>query len=66
MSTSDRSQGRDLLTLKDYSKDEIVYLLDLAADLKAAKREGREERLPPRQEHRADLREGLDADAVCV
>src|ERR1700727_704380 len=44
MSTVIDLRGRDLLTLNDYSKDEIFYLLDLAADLKAAKREGREER----------------------
>jgi ornithine carbamoyltransferase len=35
--------GRHLLALKDLSREEIVYLLDLAAELKAAKREGREE-----------------------
>ena len=44
MSTMIDLRGRNLLTLNDYSKDEIVYLLDLAAELKAAKREGREER----------------------
>ena len=43
MSTVIDLRGRDLLTLNDYSKEEIVYLLDLAAELKAAKREGREE-----------------------
>ena len=37
--------GRHFLTLADYSADEIRYLLDLAAELKAAKKEGREERL---------------------
>jgi ornithine carbamoyltransferase len=37
-------RGRHLLTLADYTPDEITYLLDLAAELKAAKREGREER----------------------
>src|SRR5215211_5009503 len=36
-------RGRHLLTLADYSPEELTYLLDLAADLKAAKREGREE-----------------------
>ena len=36
--------GRHFLTLTDYSADEIHYLIDLAAELKAAKREGREER----------------------
>jgi ornithine carbamoyltransferase len=35
--------GRHFLTLTDYSADEIRYLIDLAAELKAAKREGREE-----------------------
>ena len=37
-------RGRHFLTLADFSADEITSLLDLAADLKAAKREGREER----------------------
>jgi ornithine carbamoyltransferase len=36
-------RGRHLLTLADYSTDELTYLLDLAAELKAANREGREE-----------------------
>jgi ornithine carbamoyltransferase len=35
--------GRHFLTLTDYSADEIRYLIELAAELKAAKREGREE-----------------------
>src|SRR6201995_4986837 len=43
MSTTVDLHGRHLLTLNDYSRQEIVYLLDLAADLKAAKLEGREE-----------------------
>src|SRR4051812_4322409 len=43
MSTVIHLQGRHFLTLADFSKEEIVYLLDLAAELKAAKREGREE-----------------------
>jgi ornithine carbamoyltransferase len=43
MSTTIDLHGRDLLALKDFSKEEILYLLDLAAELKAAKREGREE-----------------------
>src|SRR6478672_11334746 len=37
-------RGRHFLTLADFSADEITYLLDLARELKAAKREGREER----------------------
>jgi ornithine carbamoyltransferase len=36
-------RGRHLLRLADFSPAEIRYLLDLAADLKAAKQEGREE-----------------------
>ncbi|HKG10693.1 MAG TPA: ornithine carbamoyltransferase [Gaiellaceae bacterium] len=36
-------RGRHLLKLADYSPAEITYLLDLAAGLKAAKRDGREE-----------------------
>jgi ornithine carbamoyltransferase len=43
MSTTIDLRGRHLLTLNDYSREEIVYLLDLSAELKAAKREGREE-----------------------
>jgi ornithine carbamoyltransferase len=43
MSTVINLHGRSFLTLADYSADEIRYLLDLAAELKAAKREGREE-----------------------
>jgi ornithine carbamoyltransferase len=35
--------GRHLLTLKEYSAEEITYLLDLAAELKAAKKAGREQ-----------------------
>ncbi|MFW6280896.1 MAG: ornithine carbamoyltransferase [Halanaerobium sp.] len=33
-------KGRNLLTLKDYTKEEIDYLLTLASDLKAKKRAG--------------------------
>jgi ornithine carbamoyltransferase len=36
-------RGRHLLTVNDYSREEIVYLIDLAAELKAAKQEGREQ-----------------------
>jgi ornithine carbamoyltransferase len=43
MSTVIDLHGRSFLTLADYSADEIRYLLDLAAELKAAKRERREE-----------------------
>jgi ornithine carbamoyltransferase len=43
MSTVIDLHGRSFLTLADYTPDEIRYLLDLAAELKAAKKEGREE-----------------------
>ena len=36
-------RGRHFLTLADFSSAEISHLLDLAAELKAAKKEGREE-----------------------
>jgi ornithine carbamoyltransferase len=45
MSTIVDLRGRSLLTLADYRPEEITYLIDLAAELKAAKREGREEPL---------------------
>ena len=43
MSTVIDLSGRHLLTLNDYSPEELTYLIDLSAELKAAKREGREE-----------------------
>src|SRR5918993_929301 len=36
-------RGRHFLTMQDYSPDEIRYLIDLSAELKAAKRAGNEE-----------------------
>jgi ornithine carbamoyltransferase len=33
-------KGRSFLTLKDFTPDEIIYLLELAADLKAKKKQG--------------------------
>src|SRR5690349_20128604 len=43
MSTAVDLRGRHLMRLADFTGEEITYLLDLAADLKAAKKEGREE-----------------------
>jgi len=43
MSTMVDLRGRHLMKLADFSAEEITYLLDLAAELKAAKKEGREE-----------------------
>ena len=37
-------KGRSFLTLKDFTPDEIRYMLNLAADLKAKKRARSEER----------------------
>ncbi|UCC73701.1 MAG: ornithine carbamoyltransferase [Gemmatimonadota bacterium] len=36
-------RNRSFLTLEDYTREEIVYLLDLAKELKAAKQKGKEE-----------------------
>jgi ornithine carbamoyltransferase len=33
-------KGKSLLTLKDYTKEEILYLIDLAIELKAKKKQG--------------------------
>ena len=33
-------KGRHFLTLKDYTEEEITYLLDLAAELKEKKKKG--------------------------
>jgi len=43
MSTMTDLRGRHLLKLADFSPQEITYLIDLAAELKTAKQEGREE-----------------------
>ncbi len=43
MSTVIDLHGKSLLRLADFSSEEISYLVELAAELKAAKREGREE-----------------------
>jgi ornithine carbamoyltransferase len=43
MSTMIDLRGRHLMKLDDFSTEEITFLLDLAAELKAAKKEGREE-----------------------
>ena len=43
MSTMVDLRGRHLMKLADFTPEELVYLLDLAAELKAAKKDGREE-----------------------
>jgi ornithine carbamoyltransferase len=43
VSTVTDLRGRHLLKLADFSPEEITYLIDLAAELKAARQEGREE-----------------------
>jgi ornithine carbamoyltransferase len=44
MATMIDLRGKNFLKLADFSPDEITYLIDLAAELKAAKKEGREEK----------------------
>src|SRR3954466_6439960 len=43
MSTVIDLRGRSFLTLVDFTAEEITYFLELSAELKAAKKEGREE-----------------------
>ena len=43
MATMTDLRGKHFLKLADYSPEEITYLVDLAGELKAAKKEGREE-----------------------
>jgi ornithine carbamoyltransferase len=43
MSTTSDLRGRHLMKLADFTPDELTYLLDLAAELKAAKKDGTEE-----------------------
>ena len=43
MSTVTDLRGRNFMKLADFTPEEITYLLDLAAELKSAKKEGREE-----------------------
>lgn len=40
MSVKDNLKGRSFLTLKDFTPEEIAYFLDLAAELKAKKKQG--------------------------
>ena len=59
-------QGRSFLKELDFTPEELAVLLDLSADLKAAKYAGTERPRLARQEHRADLREDVDAHALRV
>jgi ornithine carbamoyltransferase len=45
MSTVTALRTKHFLKLSDFTREELVYLLDLSAELKAAKREGREEQM---------------------
>ena len=45
MSTATGINGKHFLKLSDFTPDELLYLLDLSAELKAAKKEGREEQM---------------------
>ena len=57
-------RNRSFLKELDFTPAELKFLLKLSADLKAAKYGGYERAAPGRQEHRADLREDLDPDAL--
>ena len=59
-------RGRHLLRLADFTSAEILYLLDLAAELKAAKRDGREEQRLVGKEIALIFGEGLDQDPMRV
>src|SRR5919206_393097 len=43
MATATSLRGRHLITLDDWSREELTYLLDLSAELKQAKSDGHEE-----------------------
>src|SRR6478736_4952764 len=43
MATMTDLRGKHFIKLADFSPEEITYLLDLAAELKEAKKDGREE-----------------------
>jgi ornithine carbamoyltransferase len=46
MSTVTALHGKHFLKLSDFTPEELIYLLDLSAELRAAKREGREGHRP--------------------
>ena len=51
--------GRHFLKELDFTAEEFAVLVELAAELKAAKKAGHRDAAAARQEHRADLREDL-------
>ena len=56
--------GRSLLKEIDFTKEEFLYLVDLAEQLRNEKRAGTERQRHGRAQHRPHLREGLDPDPV--
>ena len=60
------NRNRSLLSLVHHTERDLLYLLDLSRDLKRAKYSGARAAQPGGQEHRADLREDLDADPLRV
>ena len=50
-------RGKHFLKDLDFSKEEMLYLLDLSKQLKAEKKARREKQRPRRAQHRAHLRE---------
>ena len=50
-------KGRSFLKLLDYTPEEILYLIDLAADLKDKKKKGNIENIIQRKERRNGIYE---------
>ena len=48
-------KGRHFLKLLDYTREEILYLLDLAADLKKKEKTGHFSGCAPRQKYSLDF-----------
>ena len=59
-------KGRSYLKIADFSQREMLYLLDLARDLKRAKYARAEQQSLKGQEHLPDLRENLDPHPLRV
>ena len=57
-------KGRNFLKELDFTPEEFKFLLWLSKELKAAKIRGLRTAAHDGQEHRADLREDLDAHAL--
>ncbi|SQA85665.1 ornithine carbamoyltransferase [Citrobacter freundii] len=59
-------KNRNFLKLLDYTPTEIQYLIDLAIELKTAKKAGRERQTLVGKKYRADLRKNLNPYPLCL